>query len=98
MKRVDNMFSFFRKKDVEEFSIDERKELIRDYLSKANEICYSFELNRRPYMGGGLEDLNKVISDLSQIRDRIVELENKDLIDQKNNWRKILEDKNNKNT
>lgn len=88
------MFRLFKRMNTEEFSVDEQKTLIQSYLSKANEACYSFELNRRPYMTGGIEDLDKLISDLSQIRKRIDEVESKELIEQRNFWREVLEDKN----
>lgn len=81
------MFRMFKKIDSEEFSTDEKKVLIQDYLHKADDICYSFELRRRPYFTGGVEDLDKLIYDLTQIRKRIIEIESKELIEERNFWK-----------
>ena len=81
---------WFGEKTTNELSFDERKELRKAYFSKVREMCGSINYNgfysfddekdfRYGVLGdGALKKLNDLITDLTKIRDRIIELEEKD--------------------
>ena len=81
---------WFGKKTVNELSCKERKELRKAYFRQAREICGSIDYNGFYSLGdennfrygvlgdGALKKLDDLIKDLTKIRDRIVELEEKD--------------------
>lgn len=85
------MFRFFNKKTTQEFTLDEREELIKDYLYKADSLAGSFQYNRSPYMRGGVEQLDKFIADLQVIQSRIKTLETLEMIEKRTNFEKILD-------
>lgn len=85
------MFKIFNKKTVQEFTMDEREELIKDYLYKADSLASSFQYHRSSYMTGGVEQLNKFISDLQVIQERIKVLETVEMIEKRTNFEKILD-------
>lgn len=81
---------WFGKKTTNELTFNERKELRRAYFGEIRSICGSISYNgfysfddenslRYGMLGdGALKKLNDLIKDLIRIRDRIVELEEKD--------------------
>ena len=83
-------FHWFGKKTVKELNVNERKELRKAYFRQAREICGSVDYNgfyslddEKSFCYGALGDgalkkLNDLIADLTKIRDRIIELEEKD--------------------
>lgn len=85
------MFKIFNKKTVDSFTMDEREELIKDYLYKADSLASSFQYNRSPYMRGGVEQLDEFIADLQGIRERIQVLETVEMIEKRTNFEKLLD-------
>ena len=81
---------WFGKKTTNELGFNERKELRKAYFRQAREICGSIDYNgfysiddEKDFRYGALGDcamrkLNDLITDLTKIRDRIIELEEKD--------------------
>lgn len=76
---------WFGKKTTNELSFNERKELRKAYFRQAREICGSIDYNgfyslddEKDFRYGALKKLNNLITDLTKIRDRIIELEEKD--------------------
>ena len=81
---------WFGKKTTNELSFNERKELRKAYFRQAREICGSIDYNgfysiddgkdfRYGALGdGAMKKLNDLIKKKKKIRDRIIELEEKD--------------------
>lgn len=86
------MFKFF-KKDVDEFTLEEKEMLIKEWLYKTDSLCSSYEYNRTPYKIGGTEALEKLISDLTFILLRIKELETADIITERQKFLEIYNGK-----
>lgn len=85
------MFRFFSKKVTQDFTIDERTELIKDYLYRADDLASSFQYSRKPYLYGGTKNLDKFIDDLLVIQKRIRQLETAEMIEKRTEMEKILD-------
>lgn len=85
------MFKFFNKKVTQEFTVDERQELIKDYLYRADDLANSYQYNRKPYIRGGIEQLDQFIADLQTISTRIKQLETAEMIEKRTNYEKLLD-------
>lgn len=85
------MFRFFKKKEVDNFTMDERQELIKDYLYKADRLANNFQYDRAPYYRGGIEQLDQFIADLKVISDRVHALETVEMYEKRTEFEKILD-------
>lgn len=85
------MFRFFGKRTVKDFTVDERTELIKDYLYRADDLTNSYQYNRKPYIRGGVEQLDQFIADLQAISKRIKELETAEMIEKRTEFEKLLD-------
>lgn len=85
------MFRFFSKKVTQDFTVDERAELIKDYLYRADDLASSFQYNRKPYLYGGVKNLDKFIDDLLTIQTRIRQLETAEMIEKRTEMEKLLD-------
>ena len=86
------MFKFF-KKDVKEFTLEEKEMLIKEWLYKTDNLCSNYEYNRAPYRIGGTDSLEKLISDLTFILLRIKELETEDVVSERQKFLELYNGK-----
>lgn len=85
------MFRLFSKKEEKTITVDERTELIKDYLYRADDLANNYQYNRKPYIRGGVEQLDQFIADLQVISNRIKELETAEMVEKRTEFEKLLD-------
>lgn len=85
------MFKFFNKQTTDAFTNDEREDLIKSYLYKADSLANSYQFSRKPYYRGGVEQLDQFIADLQEISNRIKVLETVEMVEKRTEFEKLLD-------